>query len=1168
MLGFGRPRLKRKKSVIEFITGKSIDDLATVSDLKYLHLQLGLPDLIEDDLDEGELAGPSSDNSSSIFAFPQPLQTLHTTARTYRRMPASKESGIGDDHQNGTVFSVSGPVIVAENMIGVAMYELCKVGHDALVGEVIRIEADKATIQVYEETAGVTVGDPVLRTGKPLSVELGPGLMETIYDGIQRPLKTIAGNTNSIYIPRGISVPSLDREKKWPFTPTMKEGDHISGGDVWGKVVENSLVNEHRILLPPRARGTIKKIAPKGDYTVDEPLLTVEFNGETKEYPMMHSWPVRVPRPVNERLQADSPFIVGQRVLDALFPSVQGGTVCIPGAFGCGKTVISQSVSKFSNSDIIVYVGCFAAGTPVMMADGTNMNIEDITVGDSVMGKDGKARVIKALPRGEETMYEIGIKTQHQNETFREVSYTCNAMHLLVLQTPQRVNIVDHHLEGKMQSSVSFFAFDTRQAATEDGVNVVRELKQYTKSFQHDSHGGSERARSLAEDFAASIPRDDFHWAIEARDIDYVDVHVREATQQLISPVFLQNETLNSRLAQKGFDGHLAPQMAYLLGSWVGNGHHADSRMSVDPEDAELVDRLEEYGKMFDLESELVTFAPGKRTVLGEINVNHSRPANSISAALEVAKNLGFNFHEGDDLAVELRGKGMNTSSTKGLNTNNVFWDMVLATGVRGSSDDQLKMVPLWLSSESFEVREHFLAGLIDSQGQVELNDREQSATVKTVYPAVCEGLVRVARSLGLCVSVSTGEEKAFCVYMTATGILESVLSKCALSSNRTAAPTSVERKAQPVYFDVVKKPAAPYYGITLPDDSDHQFLLGNLMLVHNCGERGNEMAEVLMDFPELSITIDGRKEPIMKRTCLIANTSNMPVAAREASIYTGITVAEYFRDQGKAVAMMADSSSRWAEALREISGRLGEMPADQGFPAYLSAKLASFYERAGAATALGSPERNGSISIVGAVSPPGGDFSDPVTSATLGIVQVFWGLDKKLAQRKHFPSVNTSLSYSKYTNILDKFYAKDHPEFPRLRDRIKELLTNSEDLDQVVQLVGKSALGDSDKIILDVAAMLKDDFLQQNGYSDYDQFCPLWKTEYMMKAFMQFHDEAQKAVSSGLSWAKVREATSEIQHGLRSMKFELPDDQEEVSGKYDRLLQQMSEKFASVSDE
>lgn len=284
-----------------------------------------------------------------------------------------------------------------------------------------------------------------------------------------------------------------------------------------------------------------------------------------------------------------------------------------------------------------------------------------------------------------------------------------------------------------------------------------------------------------------------------------------------------------------------------------------------------------------------------------------------------------------------------------------------------------------------------------------------------------------------------------------------------------------------------------------------------------------------------------------MKRTTLIANTSNMPVAAREASIYTGITIAEYFRDQGKAVAMMADSTSRWAEALREISGRLGEMPADQGFPAYLGAKLASFYERAGYASALGSPERKGSVSIVGAVSPPGGDFSDPVTSSTLGIVQVFWGLDKKLAQRKHFPSINTSLSYSKYTNVLEKWYQSNMPEFPRLRDRIKELLTNSEELDQVVQLVGKSALGDPDKITLDVAAMLKDDFLQQNGYSDYDMVCPLWKTLALMRAFVLFHDESQKAIGSGQSWSKVRESTADIQTQLRSMKFEMPSDGEEV---------------------
>ena len=226
--------------------------------------------------------------------------------------------------------------------------------------------------------AGVTVGDPVMRTGKPLSVELGPGLMETIYDGIQRPLKNIADVSKSIYIPRGISAPALNREKDWDFKPLMKVGDHITGGDIWGTVYENSLLDDHKILLPPRARGTITRIAEKGSYKVDEKILEVEFDGKKTEYSMMHTWPVRVPRPTTEKLAADKPFIVGQRVLDALFPSVQGGTVAIPGAFGCGKTVISQSVSKFSNSDIIIYVGCGERGNEMaeVLMDFPELSIE------------------------------------------------------------------------------------------------------------------------------------------------------------------------------------------------------------------------------------------------------------------------------------------------------------------------------------------------------------------------------------------------------------------------------------------------------------------------------------------------------------------------------------------------------------------------------------------------------------------------------------------------------------------------------------------------------------------------------------------------------------------------------------------------------------------------
>ncbi|GMG17344.1 unnamed protein product [Aspergillus oryzae] len=708
LLGLGVRRLKTRPSLLDLIEASS-NSGGGGSDQPVL-LSSSSPPTDIDQLPPlpDSPTSPSSSSSSSSSSFPTPTTTFNPSPYSSSvhppaiRIMAPSGKGSQDEAHHGAVFSVSGPVVVAENMIGCAMYELvcCQPRHlhgpysqfcDGtslpLPGFALDFAKMSRETSVVSEKISSSVKLSVsmairplfrstrkLRTGKPLAVELGPGLMETIYDGIQRPLKAIFHQSKGIYIPRGITVNALDREKKWDFTPGQyKVGDHITGGDVWGSVFENSLLNDHKILLPPRARGTITRIAEAGSYTVEEKLLEIEFNGKKSEFGMMQTWPVRVPRPVNDKVPSDAPFIVGQRVLDSLFPSVQGGTVCIPGAFGCGKTVISQSVSKFSNSDIIVYVGC---------------------------------------------------------------------------------------------------------------------------------------------------------------------------------------------------------------------------------------------------------------------------------------------------------------------------------------------------------------------------------------------------------------------------------------------------------------------------------------------GERGNEMAEVLMDFPELSIEIDGRKEPIMKRTCLIANTSNMPVAAREASIYTGITIAEYFRDQGKNVAMMADSSSRWAEALRELSGRLGEMPADQGFPAYLGAKLASFYERAGKSVALGSPERIGSVSIVGAVSPPGGDFSDPVTTSTLGIVQVFWGLDKKLAQRKHFPSINTSMSYSKYTTVLDKFYEKNYPEFPRLRDQIRELLTKSEELDQVVQLVGKAALGDSDKIALDVAAMVKDDFLQQNGYSDYDQFCPLWKTEYMMKAFMGYHDEAQKAIAQGQNWAKVREATADIQTALRNMKFEVPENQQEVSEK------------------
>mgnify|MGYP003365296149 CR=1 FL=1 len=1051
-----------------------------------------------------------------------------------------------EDHEEseyGAIYSVSGPVIVAENMIGCAMYELVKVGHDNLVGEVIRIDGDKATIQVYEETAGVTVGDPVLRTGKPLSVELGPGLMETIYDGIQRPLKTIKDMSQSIYIPRGIDAPALSRDVKWTFTPgKYTVGDHISGGDIFGSIFENSLLDNHKILLPPRARGTITWIAQAGDYTVDEKILEVEFDGKKYDYSMYHTWPVRVPRPVAEKLSADYPLLTGQRVLDALFPCVQGGTTCIPGAFGCGKTVISQSLSKYSNSDAIIYVGCFAKGTMVMMADGSDRAIENIQIGDKVMGKDGTPRNVVDLPHGKMAMYEV-----NHNSALAAMDYVCSGNHKIVLRTPQDISINTTVLNDKKYTTVSYFKL--AQSATAAAGVVARRS---TKGFEHIFHGGEKQAIQKAAEFAASVSPAALEWDIEAQHYKTLSHAVKRASHQLINPVFRESGNLASALAEMGVDKAAAPSLAWMLGYWIGDGNVAASKFNAHAWDVETVQQIKNCAAALGL--------------VAEVEAHKSTAAAAAAASVEAESEGVIAFNDETDSKDEPSSLCDATISLKGTgeNKDNIFWDFVENFGVSAAAGQNFeKTISAKLASDDFAVREHFLAGMIDSNGSV----KGSHVSVNTTYKGVCDGLVRLARSMGIRAS-ATAEAANNSYRVSLSGpALNGALRHCAVEAKRADAK-DFTREAVPFHFTLTEKEEADYYGVTLPDDSDKQHLLSSMALVHNCGERGNEMAEVLMEFPELFTEINGRKEPIMKRTTLVANTSNMPVAAREASIYTGITLAEYFRDQGKDVSMIADSSSRWAEALREISGRLGEMPADQGFPAYLGAKLASFYERAGKAVALGSPDRIGSVSIVAAVSPAGGDFSDPVTTATLGITQVFWGLDKKLAQRKHFPSINTSVSYSKYTNVLDKFYDQNYPEFPTLRNRMKEILSNAEELEQVVQLVGKSALSDSDKITLDVASLIKEDFLQQTGYSTYEAFCPIWKTFDMMRAFISYHDEAQKAIANGANWAKLAEATGDVKHQVSSSKFYEPSRGEtEVHGEFEKLLSNIQERFTESTD-
>ncbi|GBE58746.1 V-type proton ATPase catalytic subunit A [Babesia ovata] len=333
------------------------------------------------------------------------------------------------------------------------------------------------------------------------------------------------------------------------------------------------------------------------------------------------------------------------------------------------------------------------------------------------------------------------------------------------------------------------------------------------------------------------------------------------------------------------------------------------------------------------------------------------------------------------------------------------------------------------------------------------------------------------------------------------------------------------------------------------------------------CGERGNEIAEVLKEFPELKTTVDGKEVSIMKRTCLVANTSNMPVAAREASIYTGITLCEYFRDMGYNACMMADSTSRWAEALREISGRLAEMPADSGYPAYLASRLSAFYERAGSVECTGTPSREGSVTIVGAVSPPGGDFSCPVTAATMSIVQVFWGLDKKLAQRKHFPSVNWTTSFSKYEKQLENFFEESCPDFMPGVKVLKNVLQKEGELLEIVQLVGRDSLSEDQKVTLEVAKIIREDFLQQNSFTDYDYKCPLYKTAGMLNCIVNFYNECLKAISESgkrghkLGWGTIYNTMRATINKITGLKFTDPSTPEE---EFQTTLKALNEEIAS----
>ncbi|MBN2138483.1 MAG: V-type ATP synthase subunit A [Sedimentisphaerales bacterium] len=583
------------------------------------------------------------------------------------------------EKKQGKIVKVAGPVVVADGMTGARMYDVVRVGNLNLIGEVVELKGDTASIQVYEETTGMGPGEPVVDTEAPLSVELGPGLIESIYDGIQRPLDDLVGLEGE-FMSRGSDMPGLNREKKWRFKPTVADGTEVGPGDIIGEVQETSLLL-HKIMIPPGVAGKIRNIA-EGDFTVtDTVALCVGPDGAETPVQLMQKCPVRSPRDIRKRFAPNRVLITGQRVVDTFFPITKGGTACVPGPFGTGKTVVQHQLAKWVDADVVVYVGC---------------------------------------------------------------------------------------------------------------------------------------------------------------------------------------------------------------------------------------------------------------------------------------------------------------------------------------------------------------------------------------------------------------------------------------------------------------------------------------------GERGNEMTDVLTEFPELKDPRSG--EPLMRRSVLIANTSNMPVAAREASVYTGITIAEYFRDMGYTVALMADSTSRWAEAMREISTRLEEMPAEEGYPAYLAARIAAFYERAGRVECLGSPEREGGLSIIGAVSPPGGDLSDSVVQATLHVVKVFWSLKGELAYQRHFPAIDWLTSYSFYKQYLKGCF-EDKQRGQQMEAMTVEamgLLEQEAELLEIVRLVGAEALSPEDRLALETSRSIREDFLHQNAFHNVDTYTSMEKQFEMLKMVLHFHKQSLAAIAAGVETAEIFKLA--VREDIARAKYIPEEEIEKIIKIRDTIDQQLKE--------
>jgi len=1005
------------------------------------------------------------------------------------------------------------------------MYDVMLVGTEQLMGEVIQILGEKTVVQVYEETSGLRPGEPVGDTGRPLTVELGPGLLGNIYDGVQRPLPVLQ-QVMGDFILRGVRAPGLSREKLWDFKPSVEEGAPVKGGQVLGTVQEAKNL-EHRVLVPPDVTGKVARVRT-GAMKVDEAV--VELDGGRK-LTMKQDWPVRQPRPTKERLIPTVPLITGQRVMDFLFPIAKGGTAAIPGGFGTGKCVIGQ--------------------TPVFLADGRLVPIERLyraalgempdELGERFIQLREPLRVLtfdgERIAEGYATAIYRGRTSKLTEVRLRSGrSVRLTPVHRLfhfdgerVVETPAQdlkpgdAVLVPRALVIEDPPTALPLPPAARIADRPARASIARRLQEAARG-RSPAAVASELGISLSSYWNYRLGRtapavnlaEKLHVRVSVVRSERTGKAIRvphEMTPELAEFLGLQMSegTIKARQTVEFYnnDPQLRARYATLVRRLFGLDTHERRDPTVSTvfvRSRALVHLLEMFG--------VPTRAKSRTLVL--LECLGRAPARCVAAFLQAYAAGDGHFAE-ENLEIATASRQMAGGLTYLFARLGIF---------------------ARVTKKIIGDRPYFRVWVSPKEG-AKLFASYQKDTYYDSYDVVPLGPNRIA---GLREGLAGGASKwSQALKNAAAGermgrqTLRQIRHEISDSSAVAPWVAQMDTLLDSVLLDRVVEvrtwdEQVDVYDLTV--EGTHNFVGGELpMILHNtvseqqlskwcdaqvvvyvgCGERGNEMTEVLTTFPKLIDPYTGA--PLMERMALIANTSNMPVAAREASVYTGMTLAEYYRDMGYNVALMADSTSRWAEAMREISSRLEEMPGEEGFPAYLSARLSEFYERAGRVTTLS--DREGSVSVVGAVSPSGGDFSEPVTQGTLRIVKVFWALDTALRARRHFPAINWLTSYSLYSRQLEEYFRTNvNEEWPKLRAWAQRTLQEEAELEEIVRLVGADALPPEQQLTLEVARMIREIFLQQNAYHAVDTFCPPERQFKLISAIKKYADLGKKSLA------------------------------------------------------